>query len=36
MLAETSYRNPLINIDGVFRLDSTILALPYIKFQQIA
>ena len=31
MLAETSHDTPLINVDSVFRLDPTILALPDIK-----
>jgi len=31
MLAETSYNTPFVNVDGVFRLDLAILALPDIK-----
>ena len=31
MLAETSHNTPFVNVDGVFRLDPAILALPDIK-----
>ena len=31
MLAETSHNTAFINVDGVFRLDPAILAIPDIK-----
>jgi hypothetical protein len=31
MLVETSYNTPLINVNGIFRLNLAILALPNIK-----